>query len=123
VGDDGLPLRGPGDEVVAKEHGEIGSGATRVRTTTPVGVGVDDKVGGCGPSKKKAEVDSASEVPQDPLHGGEMWLPWDVHMEAHLLDGVDDVGAGEDEVLQGPDETPIAGRIGHRRAIVRETLP
>jgi hypothetical protein len=52
-----------------------------------------------------------------------MWLPWDMHMEAHLLDGVGDVGAGEDEVLKGPEETPIAGRIGQRRVAVRETLP
>jgi hypothetical protein len=34
-------------------------------------------------------------------------------MQAHLLDHVGDVEASEDEVLQGPDKTPIAGRISH----------
>jgi hypothetical protein len=43
-------------------------------------------------------------------------------MEEHLLDGVGDVGEGKDEVLQGPSETPIAGRISHRRAIVGADL-
>jgi hypothetical protein len=37
-------------------------------------------------------------------------------MKAHLLDGAGNVGASEDEVLQSPDKTPIAGRIRHRRA-------
>jgi hypothetical protein len=47
------------------------------------------------------------------LHSGEMRFPRGVHMQAHLLDHVGDVEASEDEVLQGPDKTPIAGRISH----------
>jgi hypothetical protein len=35
------------------------------------------------------------EVAQDPLESGEMGLPLDVHMHAHLLDGVGDVGPRE----------------------------
>jgi hypothetical protein len=38
-------------------------------------------------------------------------------MKAHLLDDVGDVGAGEDEVLQGLYETSIASRLSHRRAV------
>ena len=87
-----------------------------VRTADPVGFGVDE-VGGCRASKG-SEVDGALEIPHDPLHIGEMWLPRGVHMEAHLLDDVGDVGTGEDEVLQGPDKTPVAGGIGHRGAVV-----
>jgi hypothetical protein len=37
-----------------------------------------------------------------------------------LLDGVCDVGPGEDEVLQGPDKAPVAGRIGDRGAHDRD---
>jgi hypothetical protein len=122
AGDDWLPLRRPGDEAVAKEHGEIGSGPTRVGIAIPVSVHVDDEVGGRGSSKKKVEVGGALEVPQDPLHSGEMCLPWGMHMEAHLLDDIADVGTGEDVVLQGPDEIPIAGLISHRRADVRGDL-
>jgi hypothetical protein len=40
VGDDGLPLGSPGDEVEAQEHGVTGSGLTRVGTTSLVSVGV-----------------------------------------------------------------------------------
>jgi hypothetical protein len=33
------------------------------------------------------------EVMQDPLDSGEMRVPWCVHVKAHLLDGVDNVGS------------------------------
>jgi hypothetical protein len=35
-------------------------------------------------------------------------------VEAHLLDGVGDVGPGEDEVLECPGNAPVVGRIGDR---------
>jgi hypothetical protein len=35
-------------------------------------------------------------------------------VKAHLLDGVGDVGPGEEEVLKGPGKTPVAGWIGDR---------
>jgi hypothetical protein len=46
AGDDRLPLRGPRDETVTKEHGETEGGPTRVRTADPVSIDVDDEVGG-----------------------------------------------------------------------------
>jgi hypothetical protein len=64
----------------------------------------------------------AAEVPKDPLHSSEMWLPRSVHMKTRLLDDVGDVGTSEDEVLQNPDKTPIAGRTNHRRAGVSGNL-
>jgi hypothetical protein len=36
-------------------------------------------------------------------------------MEADLLDGVSDVGAGERQVLKCPDEAPELSRISNRR--------
>jgi hypothetical protein len=38
-----------------------------------------------------------------------------MHVEADLLDGVGDVGAGERQVLEGPDEAPEVSRISNRR--------
>jgi hypothetical protein len=38
-----------------------------------------------------------------------------MHVEADLLDGVDDVGAGECQVLEGPVEAPEVSRISNRR--------
>jgi hypothetical protein len=47
-----------------------------------------------------------------------------VHVKAHLLDGVSDVGPGEDEVLQGPNKAAVAGRIGDEwGGAAEETLP
>jgi hypothetical protein len=37
----------------------------------------------------------------------EMGLPRSVHMQAHLLDGVGDVGPGEREVLERAGEAPV----------------
>jgi hypothetical protein len=49
-----------------------------------------------------------------------MRLPRVVHVKAHLLDGVGNVGPGEEEVLKGPGKTPVAGWIGDRGAGCRE---
>jgi hypothetical protein len=38
-----------------------------------------------------------------------------MHVEADLLDDVGDVGAGEHQVLEGPDEAPEVSRISNRR--------
>jgi hypothetical protein len=38
-----------------------------------------------------------------------------MHMKANLLDGVGDAGAGECQVLEGPDETPELSQISNRR--------
>jgi hypothetical protein len=44
VGDDGLLLDNPGDEVGAQEHGITGSGSVHVGTTNTVSVGVDHEL-------------------------------------------------------------------------------
>jgi hypothetical protein len=52
---------------------------------------------------------------QSVLHGGEVGLPWIMHVEADLLDSVGDVEAGERQVLEGPSEAPELSRISNRR--------
>jgi hypothetical protein len=49
-----------------------------------------------------AVVEGAAEVAQDPLESGEVGFPRGVHVQAHLLDGVGDVGPREGEVLECP---------------------
>jgi hypothetical protein len=49
------------------------------------------------------------------LHGGEVGLSKIMHVEADLLDGVDDVGVGEHQVLEGPSEAPEVSQISNRR--------
>jgi hypothetical protein len=58
------------------------------------------------------------EVAQDPLESSEMGLPWSVHMEAHLLDGVGDVGAGEGEVVEHVYQALVRCRISDQGPVV-----
>jgi hypothetical protein len=55
------------------------------------------------------------QIAHDSLHCGEVRLPGIMHMEADLLDGVSDVGAGERQVLKGPGEAPELSWISNRR--------
>jgi hypothetical protein len=73
-----------------------------VRTTGPVNISVDDEVQRRGKMKKQAVVEGALVVPKDALHDREMGLMRIVHVEAHLLDRVGNVGPGEGEVLESP---------------------
>jgi hypothetical protein len=50
--------------------------------------------------KKQAVVKCALEVSKNALHGSEMGLMGVVHVEAHLLDRVGNVGPSESEVLE-----------------------
>jgi hypothetical protein len=100
AGDDGLPLGGPRDEVGAQEHNITGCGPACVWAASPVSVGVDHELGRRGWSEYESVVEGAVEVAQDPLESGEMGLPQGVHVQAHLLDGVGDVGPREGEVLE-----------------------
>jgi hypothetical protein len=49
------------------------------------------------------------------LHGDEVGLLWIMHVEANLVDGIGDVGAGECHVLEGPGEAPEVSQISNRR--------
>ena len=52
-----------------------------MRTPDPVGVSVDDELGGGRPPvKEEAEVDGAAEVAKDSLESSEVWLPGITHM-------------------------------------------
>jgi hypothetical protein len=95
-----LTLRGLGDEVVTQEHRVAQSGPASVGTIGPVNISVDDKVWYRVTTKKQAVVEGALEVWKDVLHGCVMGLMGVVHVEAHLLDHVDNVGSSEGEVLE-----------------------
>jgi hypothetical protein len=93
--DDELSLGDAGDEVGAQEHGVTRNRLARVGAASLVGVGVDHELRRRGRSKEKVVVDGVVEVAKGPLECGEMGLLWGVHVKAHLLDGVGDVGPGE----------------------------
>jgi hypothetical protein len=75
-----------------------------------------------GWSEKEVVVEGAAEVAQNPLERGEMGLPRSVHMQAHLLDDVCDVGPGEGEVLEHAGQAPVGRRVGDRRPVVLREL-
>jgi hypothetical protein len=82
-----------------------------VGKTGPVNIGVDDKVRRRGATKKQAVVEGALEVPKDALRGREMGLTRDVHVEAHLLDCIGNVGPGEGEVLESPSQAAVGSSV------------
>jgi hypothetical protein len=43
-------------------------------------------------------------------------LLWIMHVEADLLEGVGDIGAGERQLLEGPSEAPEVSQISNRRS-------
>jgi hypothetical protein len=56
--------------------------------------------------------DGATKIARGPLESGEVGLPWGVHVNAHLLDGVGDVRLGEGQVLESVVEAPLGHRVG-----------
>jgi hypothetical protein len=68
-------------------------------------------------------VESALEVSKDTLRGCEMGLTRVVHVEAHLLDRVGNVGPGEGEVLESPNQAAIGSRVTDRGPMSEETWP
>jgi hypothetical protein len=92
-----------------------------VGKTGPVNIGVDDKVRRRGTTKKQVVVDDALEVPKDALRDREMGLTRDVHVEAHLLDCIGNVGLGEGEVLESPSQAAVGSRVTDGGPISEET--
>jgi hypothetical protein len=72
---------------------------------------VDDELGRRGTTKKQAVVEGALEVAEDPLRSREMGFPQVVHVEAHLLDHVGDIGPDEGEVLESPGQAAVGSRV------------
>jgi hypothetical protein len=60
-------------------------------------------------------------VVKNSLESSEVGLPWGVHVRAHMLDRVGDVGPDEDEVLKSLDEDLIGCHVTNQRTVfVRE---
>jgi hypothetical protein len=72
--------------------------------------------------KKQAVVEGALEVLKDSLRGREMGFTRVVHVEAHLLDCVGNVGPGEGEVLESPSQATVGSRVTDGPPMSEETL-
>jgi hypothetical protein len=108
AGDDGLLLRGPGDEVGVQEHGVAGGGPVRVGAASPINVDVDHQLRSWRGSKEEVVVEGAAKVVKNLLDNDEVGLP---HVMAHLLDHVGDVDPGEGEVLESLGETSVGRHV------------
>jgi hypothetical protein len=58
----------------------------------------------------------------DALCGCEMGFTRVIHVEAHLLDRIGNVGSGEDEVLESPSQAVVGSRVTDRGPMSEETL-
>jgi hypothetical protein len=59
-------------------------------------------------------VDGALKVPKDALHSREMGLTGVVHVEAHLLDHIGNVGLDKGEVLECPSQAAVGSRVADK---------
>jgi hypothetical protein len=71
---------------------------------------------------EKFVVEVATEVAKNLLEGDEVGLSRGVHMQAHLLDDVRDVGLGEGEVLECTGEAMVGHRANDRGAVILREL-
>ena len=55
----------------------------------------------------EAEAHGATNIAEDPLDRSPMRIPRSMHVKAHLLDSILQLGAGQGEVLQGTDDGAI----------------
>jgi len=114
--DSGLPLGGPGDQAAPEEDGVAGGGAAGVRAAGPISVGVDTELcWGCS-GNDQTMAEGALKIAKDPLGSDKVSFPRIMHMKAHLLDGIGNVGPGEGEVLEGTHKAAISSGISNRRA-------
>jgi hypothetical protein len=70
--------------------------------------------------KLKTVIKSVLNVPKNPIDQGEMRLPWVLHIEADLLDGISNVQTGECEILLGTHKATVLCRIRDWGTIRRE---
>jgi hypothetical protein len=115
-----LPLWRPRYQVVTEEDTVTWCRTTSVGAANPVDIGISDEISGWGAVELKTVIKSALNVLENPLDQGEMRLPWVMHIEANLLDGISNVRSGECEILQGAQEAMILCHIRDWGTIRRE---
>jgi hypothetical protein len=113
AGDHRLALGRPGHQVAAQKDRVAGGRAPSVRTPGPVCVSVDNELGGGGPVKEQAVVDSVAEVAEEALESGEVGLLGIMHVKAYLLHCIGDVRPGESKVLKRTCKTSVSRGVCH----------
>lgn len=56
------------------------------------------------------------EAAKNPLGGGEMGLPQGVHVKAHLLDRLGDIGPCKSEILETSRKAPVDRHVANQGA-------
>jgi hypothetical protein len=107
-------LRGPRNEVVAKEHNIARGGLASVRTTSPISIGIDNKISRNRWSQQEAKVESALNITKNPLQGSKMRLTRVVHVKTDLLNSIYNVWASECQVLKSSSKTAKVCSIRHK---------
>jgi hypothetical protein len=112
-----LAFRRPSDQVVAEVHTIPRSGPSCVRASSPVCVRVRSERRRRRAAEVHAEIESAFDVAQNPLHQIKMGLARGMHVEASLLDGMHNVRASKREILQSSSKVAVLRGIRKKSTI------
>ena len=112
AGDHRLALRRQDTRLLPRKDSVAGGGAPSVRTPGPVGVSVDDELGG-ERLVEQTVVGSAVEIAEEALESTEVGLSGFMHMETNLLNCIGDVRPGEGAVLKCTGQTLVCSRVCH----------
>jgi hypothetical protein len=94
-----LPLGGPRDEVVPKEHSITECRTASVGIASPISIRISDQISNQRAMKLKVITKGTSNILENPFDQGEMRFPWVMQKVVNLLNIISNVWAGECEVL------------------------
>jgi hypothetical protein len=100
----------PRDQTISVVHAISGSRALRVRTNSPIRIGISCQSGGRG-SEMKTKHERIMNVLENMLHKSKVRCTRGVHMKTDLLHGIGDIRTRQSEILKRTSETPVFSTI------------
>jgi hypothetical protein len=66
----------------------------------------------------KTEIQSSFHITKNALDEVEVWLPWSMHVQARLLNGMSNVWPRQSQVLKSAGKAAILSGICNKRTII-----
>jgi hypothetical protein len=106
-----LTLGRPRDQTISVVDAISKSRASRVRTTSPIRIGISYQSGRRRGSEMKTKLEHTMNVPENTLHKSKVRCTRGVHMKTDLLHGIGDIRTRHSEILKRTSETPVFSTI------------